>query len=407
KMALNPFDDIALNRVINTPPRGLGKSSLDEIALRAKDFGSSIWEAIATITDEKYEQPRNLTPRALESLKKFKSIIEKLANKVAESATGERPVTDVVISAIEDTGYAGMLREENSDESAGRLENLEELVNAAVDYDKQEENGLRDFIDHAALSSDTDKFDGNAPVTLMTVHSAKGLEFPIVFLVGMEDGIFPHSRSINDATELEEERRLAYVAITRAEKNLYISHAMSRRTYGAEMAAEPSMFLNEMPLDLLEDISRGSSWLSYAKSSTFKTAKQTARVLRGEESQFNKPKNLYTGKTYNSTDAIAEFFNKKKGANNEDQGTSNIPTISKPSSFENLKSAGSNQSQNQNPKPKMDAGFVAGSHVRHAKYGKGLVLRREGSGDNVKLTISFPGFGQKKLIEKFANLEKA
>lgn len=407
KMALNPFDDIALNRVINTPPRGLGKSSLDEIALRAKDFGSSIWEAIATITDEKYEQPRNLTPRALESLKKFKSIIEKLANKVAESATGERPVTDVVISAIEDTSYAGMLREENSDESAGRLENLEELVNAAVDYDKQEENGLRDFIDHAALSSDTDKFDGNAPVTLMTVHSAKGLEFPIVFLVGMEDGIFPHSRSINDATELEEERRLAYVAITRAEKNLYISHAMSRRTYGAEMAAEPSMFLNEMPLDLLEDISRGSSWLSYAKSSTFKTAKQTARVLRGEESQFNKPKNLYTGKTYNSTDAIAEFFNKKKGANNEDQGTSNIPTISKPSSFENLKSAGSNQSQNQNPKPKMDAGFVAGSHVRHAKYGKGLVLRREGSGDNVKLTISFPGFGQKKLIEKFANLEKA
>ncbi len=407
KLALNPFDDIALNRVINTPPRGLGKSSLDELSHRAKDFGSSIWEAIAVITNEKYEQPRNLTPRALESVKKFKSIIENLANKVIESAGSERPVTDVVISAMEDTGYANMLREENSDESAGRLENLEELVNAAVDYDQQEADGLRDFIDHAALSSDTDKFDGNAPVTLMTVHSAKGLEFPIVFLVGLEDGIFPHSRSINDPVELEEERRLAYVAITRAEKMLYISHAMSRRTYGSEMAAEPSMFLNEMPLDLLEDISRGQSWLSYARSSNYKTAKQTAKVLRGEEQQVNKPKNLYTGKTYNSTDAIAEFFKSRGAVSEEQEAKEANPKITKPSALENLKSTSSNQSKIQNPKSKIEPGFVAGSHVRHAKYGKGLVLRREGSGDNVKLTVSFPGFGQKKLIEKFANLEKA
>ncbi len=403
KLALNPFDDISLNRVINMPTRGFGKSSLDELSLRAKDFGTSIWEAINTIVDEKYDQPRNLTPRALEALKKFKALIEKLAIKISESATTERPVTEVVISAIEDTGYANMLREENSDESAGRLGNLEELVNAAVDYDQQEANGLRDFIDHAALSSDTDKFDGNAPVTLMTVHSAKGLEFPVVFLVGMEDGIFPHSRSINDPTELEEERRLAYVAITRAEKTLYLSHAMSRRTYGTEMSAEPSMFLNELPLDLLEDISRGQSWLSYARSSPVKIAKQTARVLRGQEQQYNKPKNLYTGKTYNSTDAIAEFFKQKKETSDEGQVTRDSKTQT--SAFDNLKSASSHKSQTPNPKPQID--FVAGTHVRHAKYGRGLVLRREGAGDNVKLTISFPGFGQKKLIEKFANLEKA
>ena len=408
KLALNPFDDIALNRVINTPTRGLGKTTLDELAFRAKDFGTSIWETIAIITDEKYEQPRNLTPRALEALKKFKSIIEKLSNKVSESATGERPVTDVVVAAIEDTGYAGMLREENSDESAARLENLEELVNAAVDYDKQEANGLRDFIDHAALSSDTDKFDRNAPVTMMTVHSAKGLEFPTVFLVGLEDGIFPHSRSINDPKELEEERRLAYVAITRAEKTLYITHAMRRRTYGEEIAAEPSQFLKEMPLDLLEDLSRGSSWLSFARSSNVQTNRRDAKILRGEAQQFEKPKNLYTGKTYNSTDAIAEFFKQKKGMSNEGQERSDInPTIAKPSAFDNLKAASSNQSQIPTPKSQIEKGFVAGSHVRHPKYGKGLVLRREGSGDNVKLTVSFPGFGQKKLIEKFANLEKA
>ncbi|MEP6901708.1 MAG: UvrD-helicase domain-containing protein, partial [Actinomycetota bacterium] len=226
KLALNPFDDIALLRVINTPTRGFGKTSLDELQLRAKDFSVSMWETISILTGLEYNERVNLTPRALESLKKFKETIEKLQIKVADALQTDKPVTEVVMAAIEDTGYANMLRAENTDESAARLENLEELVNAAVDYDKQEDSGLRDFIDHAALTSDTDKFDRNAAVTMMTVHAAKGLEFPIVFIVGLEDGIFPHSRSINDPKELEEERRLAYVAITRAEKVLYISHSM-------------------------------------------------------------------------------------------------------------------------------------------------------------------------------------
>lgn len=403
KLALNPFDDIALLRSINTPPRGLGKTSLDELAFRAKDFGVSHWEAIALITDEKFDQKLNMTPRAVEALRNFKKLIEKLAQKVSEAAQTDKPVTDIVIAAIEDTGYSNMLRSENTDESEARLENLEELVNAAVDYDKQEANGLRDFIDHAALSSDTDKYDRNATVTLMTVHSAKGLEFPIVFLVGLEDGIFPHARSINDPNELEEERRLAYVAITRAEKILYITHSMRRRVYGEEIAAEPSQFLNEMPLELIQDLSRGSSWLSFARSSAVKTNKHAASALRGET---EKPKNLYTGKTYNSTDAIAEFF-KKKGIP-ETPGRENTENETKKplSGFDKLKAFASDKPKSQAPKSKIE-GFVPGSHVRHSKYGKGLVLRREGSGDNVKLTISFPGFGQKKLIEKFANLEKA
>jgi DNA helicase II / ATP-dependent DNA helicase PcrA len=400
KVALNPFDDIALLRIINTPTRGFGKTSLDELQFRAKDFGVSMWEAIAIITGLEFKERLNLTPRALESLKKFKQTIESLQAKVAEVSQTDRKVSDVVIAAIEDTGYANMLRAENTDESAQRLENLEELVNAAVDYDKQEESGLRDFIDHAALTSDTDKFDRNAAVTMMTVHAAKGLEFPIVFLVGLEDGIFPHSRSINDPKELEEERRLAYVAITRAERVLYITHSMRRRVYGEETAAEPSQFLNEMPLELIQDLSRGSSWLSFAKNNANKTNKHAVSALRGETVREEKPKNLYTGKTYNSADAIADFFNKKKGENAP-------PTIQKqPSGFDKLK-AQSEQSKIQNPKPKIESGFTAGAHVRHAKYGKGLVLRREGTGDNVKLTVSFPGFGQKKLIEKFANLEKA
>ncbi len=401
KVALNPFDDIALLRIINTPTRGFGKTSLDELHFRAKDFGVSLWEAIAIITDKGFKESVNLTPRALETLRKFKSLIEKLQLKVSESVQTEKPVTEVVISAIEDTGYANMLRAENSDESAARLENLEELVNAAVDYDKQEADGLRDFIDHAALTSDTDKFDRNAAVTLMTVHSAKGLEFPVVFLVGLEDGIFPHSRSMNDEKELEEERRLAYVAITRAKNILYVTHSMRRRVYGEEMAAEPSQFLNEMPLELIEDLSRGSSWLSFAKSSAVKDNKYVASALRGENRQ-EKPKNLYTGKTYDSADAIAEFFQKKKGA----AANSATESDQKLSGFDKLKAA---SSQNKNPQSAIPnpKSLVPGMHVRHAKYGKGLILRREGSGDNVKLTVSFPGFGQKKLIEKFANLEMA
>ena len=410
KMALNPFDDIALQRVINTPTRGLGKTSLDELQFRARDFGTSMWEALAIITSETYEQPRNLTPRALTALREFKRIVEKLSAKVSEAAQTDRAVSEVVIAAIEDTGYSKMLREENSEESESRLENLQELVNAAIDYDKQEENGLRDFIDHSALSSDTDKYDRNAAVTMMTVHAAKGLEFPVVFLVGLEDGIFPHSRSINDAKELEEERRLAYVAITRAERILYVTHSMRRRVYGEEMAAEPSQFLNEMPLDMIRDLSRGTSWLSFRKSSAVNSNKHALSALKGETER-EKPKNLYTGKTYNSTDAIAEFFKTKKSGQSSDvrNQDSGFRAEEKPktlSGFEKLKAAGSDQSKIQNPKSKIE-GFVAGSHVRHAKYGKGLVLRREGTGDNVKLTISFPGFGQKKLIEKFANLEKA
>jgi DNA helicase-2/ATP-dependent DNA helicase PcrA len=222
----------------------------------------------------------------------------------------------------------------------------------------------------------------------MTVHMAKGLEFAVVFLVGLEDGIFPHSRSIDDPKELEEERRLAYVAITRAEKILYVMHAMRRRTYGEEFASEPSQFLNELPLELVEDLSHGASWLSYARSSTTIAAKAMPSSSRGETVP-QKPKAVYTGKTYNNADAVAEFF-KKKGVEGSLEPPPPATTRAKPFSAPSVSSTG----------------VVPGSHVTHERYGKGLVLRREGSGDNVKLTISFPGFGQKKLIEKYANLRR-
>jgi DNA helicase-2/ATP-dependent DNA helicase PcrA len=415
KLMLNPDDDIALLRVINTPARGLGKTSLDELQARSKDLGVSLWQTIAELTDPGSNIASPLTTRAKDALRSFRRVITGLQQKAMEAEGTDKKVTDVVIAAIDDSGYSFMLRSENSDESEARLENLEELVNAGVDYDRMPDAGLRDFIDHAALTSDTDKYDQNAQVTLMTVHSAKGLEFPIVFLAGLEDGVFPHSRSANDTKELEEERRLAYVAITRAERTLYVTHAMRRRVFGEEMAAEPSQFLNELPLEMIDDLSYGSSWLSFARSSTTKSNKMAASALRCELPQ-PKPRNVYTGKTYNSSDAIAEFFKKRNGGISADDDVAkpagSTPRIIIPSRdddagqtpYGRLKAAASKEKKIPETRPN---GLVPGEHVRHEKYGKGLVLRREGSGDNIKLTVSFPGFGQKKLIEKYANLQKA
>jgi DNA helicase-2/ATP-dependent DNA helicase PcrA len=396
KLALNPHDSIALLRVVNTPTRGLGKQTLDELDRRAKDFGVSLWEAIGIIN----EQPEGFSPRAVAALRKFQAIVEGLVARAQKEAASE-----VVKAAILDTGYADALKAENSDEAESRLENLQELVNAAVDYDAEEGGGLRDFIDAAALVSDTDQYKGDAPVTLMTMHSAKGLEFPVVFIVGMEDGLFPHSRSAADQAEMEEERRLCYVAITRAEAHLYVSHAMRRRVYGEELASEPSQFLNEMPLDSIEDLSRGASWLSFARSSSALESRHAARVLRGETPR---PEKRFEGKTYDSADSIAEFFRQRGDQirRNADADTRRqsppAPQPPRPAAGGGRTSASSSSSSSSSA-----AGFTPGTHVKHPKYGRGLVLRREGVGDATKLLVSFPGFGQKKLVEKYAGLEKA
>jgi DNA helicase-2/ATP-dependent DNA helicase PcrA len=287
------------------------------------------------------------------------------------------------------------------------LENLQELVNAAVDYDEQGAEGLRDFIDHSALVADTDQYKADVPVTLMTAHSAKGLEFPVVFLVGLEDGLFPHSRSLSDASDIEEERRLAYVAMTRAEKFLYVTHAVKRRVYGEELASEPSQFLNEMPLELIDDLSRGRSWLSFARGS-----QALGKAAGSFEYEYDVPEDAgsdsdrqpasarrpgkYGGRTYDSVESIEEFFRKRA----ERMGGGADLRASTPKVPRSTSSSG--------PVPRGDTSlFVPGSYVRHAKYGRGLVLRREGSGDQTKVTVSFPGYGQKKLIEKYAGLEKA
>jgi DNA helicase-2/ATP-dependent DNA helicase PcrA len=378
KLALNPNDSIALQRVINSPPRGIGKTTIDEIERRARDYELSWWETIGVIV----EQPGNLGSRAISALKSFRRIVSQLAelSDPEKNTNSSSPVSDVVRAAILETGYELSLRSERTDEAEGRLENLQELVNAAVDYDEQGIEGLREFIDHSALVSDQDDYKRDAPVTLMTAHSAKGLEFPLVFIVGLEEGLFPHSRAASDRAELEEERRLAYVAMTRAERYLYVTHAMKRRVYGEELASEPSTFLNEMPDDQLEDLSLGKSWLSFKHGSS---------TIDYEQGEYRKERNKYTGKTYDNAESIAEFFKQRNRQMGQTAGS--LPNISKPTAA---------------PKPPSNE-ITPGSYVKHSKYGRGLVLRREGAGESAKLTVSFPGYGQKKLVEKYAGLEKA
>ncbi len=423
KLALNPNDSIALQRVINSPPRGIGKQTIEELTRRASDYGVSLWETISLVI----KNPESLSIRAVTNLKGFRRIILKLAEMAgAEQGNaeierrGDEPLTasqhlpvsvsstsvvsDIVKAAILDTGYEYALKGEKTDEAEARLENLQELVNAAVDYDEQGIEGLREFIDHSALVSDADQYKPEAVVTLMTVHSAKGLEFPLVFIAGLEDGLFPHSRSATDPAEMEEERRLCYVAMTRAERFLYVTHAMKRRVYGEELASEPSQFLNEMPLDLIEDLSRGNSWLSFARGSSAIDYEQGeyrrshaagARAGSGGDRVARKDTTNYSGKTYDSVDSIAEFF--KQRATQLGNTSGSFPR------------------QEQSPKSKVQGpnsglqtpDFSPGSYVRHAKYGRGLVLRREGVGESLKLTVTFPGFGQKKLVQKYAGLEKA
>ncbi len=451
KLALNPNDSIALQRVINSPPRGIGKQTLEELDRRARDYELPLWETIRLVI----ERPDSLSLRAVSALKSFRRIILRLGDLAGSipsstldvqsptfnvegqdevegtveernsASVDGRPssvnfVSDIVKAAIFDTGYENALKSEKTDEADARLENLQELVNAAVDYDELGVEGLREFIDHSALVSDTDQYKGDAPVTLMTAHSAKGLEFPLVFIVGLEDGLLPHSRSATDPAELEEERRLCYVAMTRAERFLYVTHAMKRRVYGEEMTSEPSQFLNEMPLDLIEDLSRGNSWLSFARGSSAidyehgeyrRGVGAGARTsgsdpARGASFSARKDKSNYAGKTYNSVDSIAEFFKQRTTQLGNTSGS--FPRPEKP--VQRLKSNVQSPASSGGSPPAVSgqsSDFAPGSYVMHAKYGRGLVLRREGVGDSMKLTVTFPGYGQKKLVQKYAGLEKA
>jgi DNA helicase II / ATP-dependent DNA helicase PcrA len=308
---------------------------------------------------------------------------------------------DLLKFLIDRTGYIKLLEQEDTPESFSRIENLRELVNAAMDSRDRAET-LDQFLDHAALIADADDYDQRAQITLMSLHAAKGLEFPLVFLSGLEEGLFPHSRTMLVPEDIEEERRLCYVGMTRAMDQLVLTRAVYRRRYGTDLpeASVPSRFLEEVPGSLIEELGTrkarvgtaaigrpaGRSPAAYDSETahySYEDEDQSASWHRGDAGRGNAgtSKQTVAARAYNSIDNIAEFF-----ASRGKKFTVPKTPVEEPTG---------------------KRGFRPGQRVRHPKYGEGTVYQREGEGEEAKITVQFPRFGLKKLVEKYAQLERA
>ena len=449
KAIQNPDDSVAMQRIINTPTRGIGKNTSETLERIALETGLSLWGAIGEVIRREL-----LPPRALAALKGFKGLIDdaramylgefqERLEETSSAQTGEQldeeedlqhamdfspemftggetdfspesfssqvrsgdDPEDVIADAVEGfrtpgegastaellkflidrTEYIKQLEEEDTPDALARVENLRELVNAAMDSRDRGET-LNEFLDHAALVSDADDYDENSRITLMTLHAAKGLEFPLVFLIGLEEGLFPHSRTLLTPDDIEEERRLCYVGMTRAMDTLILTHARYRRRYGTDMpeASIPSRFLEEVPVGLLQDLGtprRAASAATHDEgtSTHYSYEDEDQRPQYGRREA--KPRGSYRGTTYNSIGNIAEFFSSR----------GKKFTLPK---METTEAPGR-------------TGFRPGQRVRHPKYGEGMVYQREGDGEDAKITVQFPKFGLKKLVEKYAQLEEA
>ncbi|MEH1961279.1 MAG: DNA helicase PcrA [Nostoc sp.] len=263
----NPADTVSLLRVINTPRRGIGKTTIDTLVNASQQLGTTLWEILSDETSV-----NTLAGRATKAVNSFAEMISRWQKQIATV-----PVTEVLQGIIEDSGYVQDLMNQGTDEATDRVQNVQELYNAALQFQEEnEEVSLRDFLSSAALSSDLDNLkEGQTAVSLMTLHASKGLEFPVVFLVGLEQGLFPGYRSLSDPASLEEERRLCYVGITRAQERLFLSHARERRLYGSREAAMRSQFLDELPDELIN--TQRLSRQTYTKSASTSSGKQDTK----------------------------------------------------------------------------------------------------------------------------------
>jgi DNA helicase-2/ATP-dependent DNA helicase PcrA len=356
RLAMHPEDDISLLRVLNVPPRGIGKSTVDALQAAARADGSSFWSAI-----EKFVSGA-AAGRAVAPLRAFQELIVKLQEALAAS---EAP--DFLRAVLDESGYMDMLRDRNTPDDVARIENLEELVRAVAEGLENGES-FTDFLDAAALVSDADSFEGKPGVTLITLHSTKGLEFDHVFLTGMEEGISPHSRALNEEKGIEEERRLVYVGMTRARKSLTLTRAVYRRIFGNEQqlrASLPSRFLAEIPSELVETV-RGS----------MAEIGQTRRYEPDPEYSYSPE----------------EFLRRVRGQS--------VPPSAP------RRSTGSSAYTRPPARRGADANPLLGQKVRHPNFGVGTIVGVEGDDEDRRLSVSFPGRGTKKFVERYAQLEQ-
>ncbi len=479
RLIRSPEDSMSLIRVLNVPARGIGKSTAEQIEQYATKARLGYLPGLAKILDEKL-----LPMRAHAAVSGFYKLMQGFrefagldhagdSGTLIEAENGLRAqpsITQLLDRVLEETGYARMLEAEGTLEAEGRIENLQELRGAALEADVRGET-LGDFLDNASLVAASDDLDESVQVSMLTVHNAKGLEFPVVIMAGMEEKLFPHSRSIDSMAMMEEERRLCYVGMTRAEKRLYLTHARFRRRFGGGVQ-EPCMrsrFLGELPAELVEkldheDESQIDLWAD--RSMVREAVKNTA----------------YSGKSHNSMENIRGFFGSRapkagsdfggqahppdevpsipldapavvkermgtpgsrpaprpakndsaksdspksgisgypgKSASKSSQGQlfgstappvapKTAPLVARPAGKSELRPAGAPTVSPAAIAAERDIRFRAGSSVIHPRYGRGTIVRREGEGENAKITISFPGHGLKKLVEKFAGLKVA
>jgi DNA helicase-2/ATP-dependent DNA helicase PcrA len=359
RLAIHPEDDISLLRVLNVPPRGIGKTTVDALRESARIDGTPLWAAI-----EKFVSGAS-AGRAVTPLRAFQELIHKL-----QDAFSTKEPSGFLHAVLEESGYMAMLKDRNTPEDVARLENLEELARALAEGMEAGET-FTDFLDAAALVSDADQYEGKPGVTLITLHSTKGLEFDHVFLTGMEEGICPHSRSITEEKGIEEERRLVYVGMTRARQSLTLTRAVYRRIFGNEQqlrASLPSRFLAEIPGELVDTV-RGSM----------------AEI--GEKRRYEPdPEYSYSPE---------EFLRRVRGGPKQ---AAPAPRRAAPA-----------QSSFGRPAAKRggDANPMLGRKVRHPSFGVGTIVGVEGDDEDRRVSVSFPGRGTKKFIERYAQLEQA
>ena len=338
RLLYNPEDSLSLTRIINVPKRNIGATTMEHVAAYAEGEGISLFEALSS------PDAIPVTKRAQTSLENFAAMIFDLLNEI-----DGLDVLSLIEKVIKDTGYGDMLDKEAEHDPQGvsRKENVGEFLSVAKDYmDSNPDGNLQDFLENVALVSDVDDFESSeSKVTLMTLHAAKGLEFPVVFLAGLDEGLFPHSRTLMDPEQIEEERRLAYVGITRAERQLYVTNAITRTMYGRISAYMPSRFLGEIPPELVEE---------YKRKSAMPQSRMTAVPGQQRVSILSKP--------------VATSLPKKHAVTDS---------------------------------------FAKGDKVRHKIWGIGTVLDVIGDGPNMQMKIQFPTKGVRQVVVKYAPLEKA